>query len=229
MSSICCLYIAHFCAFRTFLRQKRRFNLCGASLWRHSHKMIRERETALDHQTLSRSALDLALPHVLNAPKTDAAVVTLCLRPALSQRQILQSLRFSRSQGVHGDLWKTLPWLRDQDGNPHPDIQVSILPQRVLDLVRAGRDNLPHPGDTIIADFDTSTANLPIGTLIRAGSGVFRVSAVPNLGCVKWKVYYGEASLRWIQSRPDLRLRGVLCAIEQDGEIAVGDRLQVLR
>jgi hypothetical protein len=180
-----------------------------------------------DH--ISRAELDAALPHVLAAPKTDAIVADLCLRPALNQRQSMQNLRFSVGDGIAGDRWQSLPWLRDAAGLPHRGIQVSILPLRVFDLVWRDRKTTPHPGDPIIADLDTSIANLPIGTLIRAGTGLLRVSEVPNLGCVKWKVRYGEAALRWVESHPQLRLRGVLCAVEQDGEIGLGDRLQVLR
>jgi MOSC domain-containing protein YiiM len=90
---------------------------------------------------------------------------------------------------------------------------------------------VPHPGDTIVADLDTSIANLPEGTLLRAGSAVLRVSGLFNAGCAKWKVRYGAAAKDWIVApgHPELRLRGVLCAVEEDGVVAVGDRIVKVR
>ncbi len=185
--------------------------------------------TALNPKPISRAELDAALPHVLAAPKTDAPIQSLCLRPAFNQRQMVERLSLTRAEGIPGERWLTLPWLKTEDGAPHPGIQVSILQSRVTDLVWRDRDATPHPGDPIVADLDCSEANLPVGTLIQAGTALLRVSGVENLGCVKWKVRYGLDALRWVESRPELRLRGVLCSVEQDGEITLDDRLQVLR
>jgi hypothetical protein len=121
----------------------------------------------------------------------------------------------------------TEPWLRLPDGRPDPDIQVSILPLRVLNLVWNEADAEPHPGDTIIADLDTSEANLPAGTRLQIGSAVLRVSNVFNDGCVKWKARYGADAKSWITApgHPELRLRGILCAVETDGIIRLGDSI----
>ena len=180
---------------------------------------------------VSTAELMAALPHILAAPKTDAPIAALCFRPGLSQRQFPASLILTQAQGVPGERWLTLPWLRLADGSPDPDIQVSILPQRVLDLVWRDRANTPHPGDTIVADLDCSTANLPPGSLIRAGSAVLRVSGVFNQSCVKWQVRYGADARAFIDApgHPELRLRGVLCAVVQDGKVGLSDRLQVVR
>ena len=101
---------------------------------------------------------------------------------------------------------------------------------RVLDLVWQDRAASPHPGDTIIADLDTSEANLPEGQLLQVGAAVLRVSNVFNDGCVKWKARYGEAARNWItaEGHPPLRLRGVLCSIEKDGLIALEDPITKL-
>lgn len=178
---------------------------------------------------ISRAELDAALPHVCAAPKTDAPITSLCTRPAFNQRAFPASIRFSRAEGIPGERWLKQPWLRLADGSPHPGIQVSILPSRVMDLVWQDRTAAPHPGDPIVADLDTSEANLPPGTLIQAGTALLRVSEVPNLGCVKWKARYGADALNWVASAPMLRLRGVLCAVEQDGEVTLTDRLHILR
>jgi hypothetical protein len=180
--------------------------------------------------TPSTAELMAALPHILAAPKTDSRVEQLCFRPARNQRTFPDHLTLTRAQGVPGERWLTEPWLRLPDGSPDPNIQVSILPLRVLNLVWAETDAEPHPGDTIIADLDTSEANLPAGTLLQAGSAVLRVSNVFNDGCVKWKVRYGTDAKNWITApgHPPLRLRGILCAIEQDGILRLGDPITKL-
>ncbi len=180
--------------------------------------------------TPSFETLTAALPDVCAAPKTDTRIHSLCLRPARNQRLFPDELHLTRAEGVVGDRWLTQPWLRLADGSPDPSIQVSILPLRVLNLVWTDRENTPHPGDTIIADLDTSLANLPEGTLLQAGSAILRVSSVFNDGCVKWKVRYGADAKDWITApgHPELRLRGVLCAVEQDGTIHTGDLITKL-
>lgn len=171
-----------------------------------------------------------ALPHVLAAPKDAAPVLQLCFRPGYGLREYPERLTLTRAGGIPGERWATAPWLKLPDGTGDPSIQVSILPKRVLDLVWQPGDEAPHPGDTIIADLDTSLANLPEGTRIACGSAVLRVSSVFNDACVKWKVRYGQDAKDWITApgHPDLRLRGVLCEIVQDGEVALGDVLRKL-
>lgn len=172
--------------------------------------------------------LNAALPFVLAAPKIDAAITSLCLRPGFGERAFPDRITMTRADGIPGERWGSLPWLKLPDGSPDPRIQVSILPARVMDLVWHNR-NQPHPGDPIVADLDMSMANLPVGSLIRAGTAVLRVSDVPNNGCTKWKVRYGADALAWIQADLTLRLRGVLCSVEVDGVVTLDDRLQVLR
>jgi hypothetical protein len=155
----------------------------------------------------------------------------LCLRPGIGQRSFPDCLVMTREAGIPGERWLTMPWLRLPDGSPDPAIQVSILPARVLDLVWRDRTGTPHPGDPIVADLDMTEANLPEGTLLQAGTAVLRVSGVWNDGCVKWKTRYGAAAKAWITApgHRELRLRGVLCSVETDGEVRLGDSLRVLR
>ena len=172
--------------------------------------------------------LNASLPSVFAAPKDDAAIVSLCLRPGFGERKFPDRITLTRAQGIPGERWMTLPWAKLADGSPDPRIQVSLLPSRVMNLVWRDRSQ-PHPGDPIVADLDMSAANLPPGTRIQAGTAVLRVSDVPNDGCVKWKVRYGADAMAWILQDTNLRLRGVLCSVEVDGEVALTDRLQVLR
>jgi hypothetical protein len=177
---------------------------------------------------ITMTELNAAMPQILAAPKSDAAISGLCLRPAYGERVFPDRINMTRAQGIPGERWTTAPWLTLPDGSPDPSIQVSILPLRVMNLVWRDRSQ-PHPGDPIVADLDTTEANMPVGTLIRAGTAVLRVSEVWNNACAKWKVRYGTDAFDWVRARPDLRLRGILCSIEQDGEVTLTNRLQVLR
>ena len=169
-----------------------------------------------------------ALPHVLAAPRDAAPVLQLCFRPDYSQRVFPDRLTLTRAGGIPGERWAKAPWLKLPDGSGDPAIQVSILPKRVLDLVWREGDEAPHPGDTIVADLDTSLANLPEGTVLECGTALLRVSSVFNDACVKWKVRYGQDAKDWVTApgHPELRLRGVLCSIERDGVVALGDVLR---
>ncbi len=186
-----------------------------------------------DLTTRAEAAEDFAaaLPHVLAAPKDEGPITQICFRPGFNERTFPDRLTLTRKRGIPGERWMTHPWLKLADGSPDPAIQVSILPSRVLDLVWQPGDAAPHPGDPLVADLDMTEANLPEGTLLRAGSATLRVSGVWNDGCVKWKARYGVAAKEWIVApgHRELRLRGVLCSIEADGEVAVGDRVIVVR
>ncbi len=172
-----------------------------------------------------------ALPHLLAAPKTDAPIHSLCLRPARGERAFPASITMTRGGGIPGERWASEPWLRLADGSPDPRIQVSILPTRMLDLVWRDRVSAPHPGDPIVADLDCSLANLPEGSLIQAGTALLRVSDEFNAGCAKWKVRYGADARAFLDApgHEALRLRGVLCSVEGDGEVRLSDRLVVRR
>ncbi|AWB49499.1 hypothetical protein HYN69_14220 [Gemmobacter aquarius] len=174
------------------------------------------------------SELMAALPHVLAAPRDAAPVLQLCFRPDYGQRAFPERLEMTRAGGIPGERWAKAPWLKLPDGTGDPAIQVSILPKRVLDLVWHEGDAAPHPGDTIIADLETSLANLPEGTLLECGTALLRVSSVFNDACVKWKVRYGQDAKDWVTAagHPELRLRGVLCSIERDGVVTLGDVLR---
>lgn len=177
--------------------------------------------------TPSMDDLMAALPHVLSAPR-EGPVRQLCLRPGFGKRAYPDRISMTRDGGIPGERWATTPWLKLPDGSPDPAIQVSILPSRVLDLVWREGDGSVHPGDPIVADLLTTEEALPEGSLLQAGTAVLRVSSVWNDACVKWKARYGADAKAWVTlpGHRELRLRGILCAVEKDGEVALGDMIR---
>ncbi|WP_435136541.1 hypothetical protein [Pseudopelagicola sp. nBUS_19] len=177
---------------------------------------------------VTQGELNRALPDILAAPKDGAAIEMLCLRPSRNKREFVDQIALTREHGIRGERWLKDPWLRDQDGAPHPGIQVSILPKRTLNLVWRDRESTVHPGDTFIVDMDLSLNNLPTGQLLSVGTSILKVSDVFNTACVKWTSRYGAAAKNWVTEpgHEGLRLRGILCSIELDGLIKVGDVLR---
>ncbi len=188
-------------------------------------------ECPLAHQSwVSRDDCEAALQNILAAPKDDAPIHSLCLRPGYAERSFPDRIQVSAERGIEGERWLRDPWLKHADGSPDPRIQVSILPQRVMDLCWLDRENSVHPGDTMVADLDMTEANMPTGTRLKIGNAIIEVSDKFNTACAKWKARYGGDSLAWINHRPyrPLRLRGVLCRVVVDGEICATDRIRKL-
>ena len=152
-----------------------------------------------------------ALPQVMDAPQNDGPISMLMYRRKQNDRVFTDRLRLTKNHGIEGDFEMTRPWLTLADGSADPRIQVSILPLRVLNLCWRDREATLHPGDQIIADFNMSQENLPVGCLIRMGTAVLRVSDIWNDGCVKWKARCGRAAYAWVRAPEHevLRLRGI--------------------
>jgi len=172
--------------------------------------------------------LQAALPDVLAAPKDNAPIEQLCLRPDFGERNFVDEMHLTREFGIPGERWNYAPWLKLENGKADPRIQVSILGTRVLDLVWRDRVNTPHPGDSFMADMDFSEANMPAGTLLNIGSAALRVTDKFNDACVKWKVRYGKDAKDWIVLPENIRhrLRGALCEVVRDGWVKTGDLIQ---
>ncbi len=177
---------------------------------------------------VTMAELQAALPNVLAAPKDNAPIEQLCLRPDFGERNFVDEMQLTKEFGIPGERWNYAPWLKHEDGTADPRIQVSILGTRVLDLVWRDRENTLHPGDSFMADMDFSHTNMPVGTLLNIGSATLRVTNKFNDACVKWKVRYGKDAKDWIVLPENLthRLRGVLCEVVKDGWVKTGDLIQ---
>lgn len=165
---------------------------------------------------------------VLQAPKDNAPIFTLCVRPEEGQREFVETIAFDPDQGIVGDRWIRKTWMHLPDGRPDPRIQVCILGSRVLQLIRPEGANMIYPGDNIIADMDFSEANLPIGQKLQIGTAIIEVSDVFNTACSKWNERHGPDSLKWInlpENKPH-RLRGILAQVIQAGTATLEDTIK---
>ena len=124
--------------------------------------------------------------------------------------------------GVLGDAW-------GRQARPAPEAQLAVMHVGIAELVANGQP-LTLFGDNLFLDLDLSSANLPSGSRLRAGTATLEVTPEPHNGCRKFRERFGDAALGLV-SRGDLRhlnLRGVYMRVVEDGAIAVGDPVRVL-
>jgi MOSC domain-containing protein YiiM len=125
--------------------------------------------------------------------------------------------------GVEGDRWS-------EAASPKVVCQVTLMSVGVASLVAGASTPLHAAGDNFLVDLDLSETALPAGAKLRLGNAVLEVSAQPHLGCRKFAERFGEDALRWVNDPANraLRLRGVNCRVVGDGEVAVGDAIEVI-
>ena len=126
------------------------------------------------------------------------------------------------ASGVPGDAWGRRP-------RPAPEAQLAVMHIDIAELVANGQP-LTLFGDNLFLELDLSAANLPSGSRLRAGTATLELTPEPHDGCRKFRERFGDAALRFV-SRRDLRhlnLRGVYMRVVEEGEIAVGDPVQLL-
>jgi MOSC domain-containing protein YiiM len=102
--------------------------------------------------------------------------------------------------------------------------------QHGVALLIANGQPLCLAGDNLFFDLDLSAANLPIGSRLRVGAAVLEVTPKPHNGCRKFMGRFGNDALRFVAhpERRPLNLRGIYLRVVEDGEIAVGDVVEVL-
>ena len=172
---------------------------------------------------LSLAELDAQLAGLTPAPTESGRVVMLLTRPSGDHRTTPKRVHLSAARGVAGDRWTSKP----EDG---PNNQITAIQSSVASLIANGQQ-LALFGDNLFVDLDLSTANLPGGTRIRAGEATLEVTPMPHDGCLKFRDRFGADALRLV-SRRETRgrnLRGIHLKVVDDGDVYVGDKIQVLR
>jgi hypothetical protein len=153
------------------------------------------------------------------APKSEGRVAMLVACPGEGQRVELDSASLKVDGGMPGDRW-----------GEQSDVQLTAM-QLTTSQVIANGQPLSLFGDNLVLDLDLSAANMSAGTRVRIGEALLEVTPVPHNGCGKYSERFGDAALRLI-SRPearDLHLRGIYFKVVEDGDVSVGDAVEVLR
>jgi hypothetical protein len=183
-------------------------------------------ETSLD--TPPGRDLDRHLDDVHAAPRDGGRLELIVRRPAVDEREILDSAELDVERGLVGDGWLVRGSRSTPDGSANPDAQLTIMSTRVLAAIEPDRSRWPLAGDQLYVDLDLGEESLPPGTRLAIGAAVVEVSAAPHTGCAKFSARFGSDALRWINSPVGraLRMRGLNARIVQGGVVRVGDEVR---
>ncbi len=157
------------------------------------------------------------------APKDQGRVVALFTRPGSNQRTTLDRAKLTKAEGMPGDRWS-------QNDSPKPEQQLATMQADVAETIANGQP-IGLFGDNLFFDLDLSESNLPVGTQLRAGEALLEVSPEPHDGCLKFKARFGQDALRLVSRKQGRgrNLRGIYLTVVEDGELAAGDPIEVLR
>jgi hypothetical protein len=158
----------------------------------------------------------------LTTPQDIGRVTMIVRRAEKGVRECLDRVALTTESGIPGDSWGRRP-------GASLESQLTVIQSDVATLIANGQP-LPLFGDNLYLDLDLSSLNLPTGARVRAGSVVLEVSPLPHNGCQKFNARFGNDALKFV-SKKDLRhrnLRGIYMRVVEPGELAVGDRVEVL-
>lgn len=159
----------------------------------------------------------------LSPAPTDRGRVTLLVsRRDGGRREQPARVVLTAAAGMPGD-----GWLRKSPDDP--TAQLAVMQHDVARVLANGQP-LPLFGDNLFFDLDLAATNLPIGARLRAGGAVLEVTPKPHNGCRKFQARFGADALRFVAApeRRGRNLRGIYLCVIEDGEVAVGDAVEVL-
>lgn len=190
--------------------------------------MISDIQSRVAPRYLNADELDAGLAEILRSPKTSGTVEMIVARPGTDQRQCPEQARLSPEDGLEGDRWKATCRRRLEDGSPDPEVQITLINSRCIQLLAGDRAHWALAGDNLFVDLDLSIGNLPPGTRLQAGSALLEICSLPHNGCEKFQKRFGKEALLFVNSSQGkaLRLRGAHARVVRAGVITVGDRIE---
>lgn len=178
----------------------------------------------------SAAELEAALPDIQAAPKDDGVLEMIVARADHGVRVVHGQTDVSLAGGVPGDYWIRECHLTDDAGASNPDVQICIMPSRVIRAIAGGPEFWPPAGDNFFIDMDLTPGNMPPGTAFAIGTAEFVVTAEPHNGCASFIARYGREACVFVNTGlgKDLRFRGIYARVTRDGTVAVGDQVRKL-
>jgi MOSC domain-containing protein YiiM len=169
-----------------------------------------------DFDAFERAWIDSPAP-----PRRSGPVHLIVLRKGGGVHETVDAVQITTQDGLVGDKWA--------DGKRKLAAQVTLMSHRAAQIVTEGHAPLHSPGDNLLVDLDLSLENLPTGTRLRAGTALLEVTDDPHAGCHLFRARMGDDALRWINWHlwRDRRLRGIKCRVLEDGEVRVGQTVEV--
>ena len=180
---------------------------------------------------LTTDELEAGLEEIRRSPRESGTVELIVRRPAENEREVLADAALGLEEGLVGDMWRVRGSKRTPDGSAHPDMQLTLMNARVVDLVTGGdRERWALAGDQLYVDFDLSEANVPAGTRLAVGSAVIEVTDQPHTGCAKFSARFGQPAHRFVNTREHRHqhLRGINARVVEPGTVRRGDAIRKL-
>jgi hypothetical protein len=179
--------------------------------------------TTLNHLTMEQ--LEASLDHIRQSPNDNGVLELIVARPRIDERKPLTQAKLTVELGLVGDNWSTRGSSSMPDGSANPEMQMTIMNSRVVELVAQLKERWPLAGDQLFIDMDLSKTNLPAGSRLSIGSAVIEVTAPPHNGCKKFVSRFGLDAMKFVNSPigKELCLRGVHARVVQSGVVRVGE------
>ena len=170
--------------------------------------------------------LEAGLQNIGESPKSEGVVELIVRRPLTLEREILEVGELDVDEGLMGDNWKARGSKSTADGSANPEMQLTLMNSRIIQLISQGSDRWHLAGDQFFIDMDLSQENLPAGVRIAMGSAIIEVTPVPHTGCKKFIERFGVDAMRFVNSpkRKALNLRGVNAKVIQSGSVRTDGR-----
>ena len=177
---------------------------------------------------LTTAELEAGLDDIRQSPKDDGVLELIVRRPAVGEREVLQTGRLDLTEGLAGDNWRTRGSSRTNNGLGHPDTQITVMNARAIALIAVEKERWKLAGDQLYIDLDISEENLPAGSRLQIGAAVLEITAIPHTGCRVFTNNYGKEAVKFVNSPvgKQLHLRGINAKVVKPGEIRVGDTVK---
>jgi len=182
----------------------------------------------MEHRTAEE--LGAALAGIRESPAAQGTVELIVRRPAVDEREVLETGLLDLDEGLVGDSWRPRGNRHTPDGSANLEAQLTLMNARAAEAVAGARDRWPLAGDQLYVDLDLSVDNLPAGTRLALGEAVVEVTPEPHTGCAKFSARFGSEALKFVNKSPgrELRLRGVNARVITPGAVRPGDAISKL-
>jgi hypothetical protein len=206
------------------------FDRCQRDIRRPSRRTIVSMSTNAAVTHLTREQLESGLDDIRRAPAEVGTLKMIVRRPAVNQREVVETAELDVMEGLVGDTWAKRGSSRTPDGKRHPDMQLNIIGARTIALIAQAPERWPLAGDQLYVDLDLSEENLPAGTRLAIGGAVVEVTAEPHTGCGKFVERFGLDAMKFVNAPVgrSMRLRGLNARVVVAGVIRAGDGVSKL-